>query len=384
MLSNIIFCLKFLWYNLIFKFNLIKTTNYNNNIKKIIVDSGPLFIKAFQLLLVNEIENNENNENNENIFFDLLDSVYEPKKLNKIKINEKFYKVKNTFSLASGSVAFVYLIENYKNYGDVILKKPIENYNDAINYSLERLSFFINFLKIITKIKFIANIKNKTLDIKSNIKIIKSLNITNKFKNNFKTLILKQLDMNLEAENQKKFYNIFKNICTVNVPKVYYNDRDNLIMEYCKGKKYPDLLEEFPGIKENVDIMIKNTLKYMISKKLVHCDMHYGNLLFYLDKYDSLNLNLIDFGLINKITNYQSYCINKFINNKENENFIYLMLSFSNNKKIGYNNIFLKNSMGDLSKLLNILKKLKINYNYYNLIISFTIFNKKFGFDLKK
>ena len=340
MISNIIFCLKFLWYNLIFKFNLIKTTNYNDNIKRIVVDSGPLFIKAFQLLLVNEIENNEN----ENMFLDLLDSVYEPKKIEKIKINNKFYKVKNTFSLASGSVAYVYLIENYENYGDVILKKPIENYNDAINYSLERLSFFIKFLKIITKIKFIANIKNKTLNIKSNVEIIKNLNITNQFKNNFKSLILKQLDMNLEAENQKKFYNIFKNIGTVNVPKVYYNDRNNLIMEYCKGKKYPDLLKEFPGIKLHVDILLENTLKYMISKKIIHCDMHYGNLLFYFDQYDNLNLNLIDFGLINKITNYQSYCINRFINYKENENFIYLMLSFSNNKKIGYNNIFLKNS----------------------------------------
>ena len=56
MISNIIFCLKFLWYNLIFKFNLIKTTNYNDNIKRIVVDSGPLFIKAFQLLLINNIK----------------------------------------------------------------------------------------------------------------------------------------------------------------------------------------------------------------------------------------------------------------------------------------------------------------------------------------
>ena len=189
--------------------------------------------------------------------------------------------------------------------------------------------------------------------------------------------------MNLEAENQKKFYNIFENIGTVNVPKVYYNDKDNLIMEYCKGKKYPDLLEEFPGIKLHVDILLKNTLKYMISKKLIHCDMHYGNLLFYLDEYDTLNLNLIDFGLINKITNYQSYCIDKFINNSEYENLIFLMLSFSNNKKIGYNNIFLKNSMNDKNDIINILKKLQINHNYYNLIISLAIFSKKFGFDLK-
>ena len=353
MFNNLLFCLKFLFNFFMYKIGIYNEDETFNNLQKYMIDSGPIFTKALQLLLVNVIkikDNNKEKTNSNNKWINILDSVHPPKNIDYLEIKNKKYKVINSYSLNSGSVAYVYLIKDFEIFGqtinEVIVKKPIKNLDEQIEISINRLIYFINFIKFLLKIKILNNFKNK-----------------------IKKSILDQTDMIQEAVNQTKFIKIFENNNNVRIPKIYYFDSDNLVMEYLPGKKIPDYLKDNPYNEDLVLSLFSMMVFDMINSKLIHCDLHYGNILIN-DINDSINLNLIDYGIISEINSETADDLISIIFdhdlkkiNKTLKNFTNLDIDDINNMK-NEDYIQLKNSNLDF-KILNLIANIAIIYKKF-------------------
>ena len=374
---NFIFCLNFTCLYFLLYFRIITLNYFLKRLKEMIVNSGPIFIKIIQMVLISEseeigkfltesagyskkleVEKKLKNsqkilkfDENINILYDLLDSVYPPKKVDKILIDGEYYHVKNNYSLGSGSVAYVYLIENYKDKGTVILKQATPIFSFNINISINRVHFFLYNLKLLLYFSKNTDFKRHILNIK----------FTDTLKESIVNLLRKQNNMILEAKNQIKFYNIFKDNKKVNVPEIYYYDKNNIVMEYKEGLKINDYLEKNPSHERFTIVLIKHIINEMIKNKIIHCDLHYGNLLFNL-KNNKLELNLIDFGIVKEINDKNKYFLEKAINERSNKYLLEFCSSITN-KDI--------KKEDDIGKNIQLINKETIDFG--NLFLNFKL-----------
>ena len=166
----------------------------------------------------------------------------------------------------------------------------------------------------------------------SYIPYIKSLKITKLLMDN-KDLLLKQMDFTKEMNAIQIFTNKYKNNKEFRFPKVYTNITDKynnlLVMENIEGLRFKDI--------ENMDLSIKEEFAYIINKfgitgilhhSAIHCDLHIGNLFFYIN--DNSNNTIID------LTKYQVGIIDFGIScfpDKNNQYAYYIFLNEIQNKK---------------------------------------------------
>jgi len=138
MLENIIFCIKFFFNFLLLKFCIISENKFDKNIKKLLIDAGPIFIKMSQPIISKNLLSNMS---------DFLDEVYNKEEISYIEINNKKYKVSKDLQNKSGSIANIYLIENfqYNNiiYKNAIVKKPINNYLEKLDRLFHQYFVFL-------------------------------------------------------------------------------------------------------------------------------------------------------------------------------------------------------------------------------------------------
>ena len=126
----------------LYKLNFIKKENYYKGIKKILHRNGPVFIKFTQLLLIKK----EHLLNYNSKYFDkdlililsgLENDIYESDKKIYSQINDKIYQIKNSYSIDSGSVAYIYEL-NY-NKKICILKTVNENIKKKLKNNIKIL-----------------------------------------------------------------------------------------------------------------------------------------------------------------------------------------------------------------------------------------------------
>ncbi len=127
------------------------------------------------------------------------------------------------------------------------------------------------------------------------------LKIASTFKKNnidwdsfFQNIII-QSDLNNEAINMQKFYDIYKNYDLIEIPKLIYSNKYFIIMTYCEGVPMNTL-----DTLSNEYIMATNLAASCFlhtAKKfnLCHGDLHQGNILVK----PSGAISLIDFGICN-------------------------------------------------------------------------------------
>jgi predicted unusual protein kinase regulating ubiquinone biosynthesis (AarF/ABC1/UbiB family) len=158
------------------------------------------------------------------------------------------------------------------------------------------------------------------------IPYIKSLKITKMLLDN-EEILLNQMDFMKEVEAIEIFSEKYKNNKEYVFPKVYREITEKyerlLVMENISGLKFKDI--------ENMGETIKEEFAYILNKfgilgilyhSIIHCDLHSGNVFFYLnDETSSINneipkyrLGIIDFGIC---------CFP----NKENQNAYYIFFS---------------------------------------------------------
>lgn len=361
---------------------------------------GPAFIKISQVSQNNSID--QSNFDAINGYLNILDNIYSKKTINTVNVESKNnIEIIKPLSIASGSIAYVYEILYQKKRS--VLKQYSAN-KQSINSG-------IDLFKLLIKIGLVAN----------NTVLFKVINY-----DSYHQYFLDQINSALEIKNMKIFQRMFKNIPNVNIPDCYYYDDQQIIMSYEKGINLFMFLE---NNKNNSDIIEQTYLLLfaciykMCQEKTIHGDFHAGNLLFYIED-GKVNVSIVDFGIVLKITNEQrDFFISNFKNienyynidrkktigeffwyfgshNPEcnKENFINI-ISKSSETKLFYmpSKKFVYIPDGGIDILLNneILETgFKINQEYYNMMITLEIlmnkitkfanFNKKFNKKLKQ
>lgn len=177
------------------------------------------------------------------------------------------------------------------------------------------------------------------------IPYIKSLKITKMLLDN-EEVLLNQMDFIKEVEAIEIFSTKYKNNKEYVFPKVYRQITEKynklLVMENIRGLKFKDI--------ENMSETIKEEFAYILNKfgilgilyhSVIHCDLHSGNVFFYIDNENEnengstnnevikYKLGIIDFGIC---------CFP----NKENQNSYYIF----------FNSIFCNHDYSNIEKLL--------------------------------
>jgi len=162
------------------------------------------------------------------------------------------------------------------------------------------------------------------------IPYIKSFNITKLVLDN-KELMLQQIDFMKEAYALERFAEKYKNNKEYRFPKVYKNitQRYNqlLVMENIKGLTLKSLETMDDAIKEEFAyIYIKFGILGILNYSAIHCDLHCGNVFFYInectnDYTPKYQMGVIDFGLTcfpNKLNQNAYYIfLNEVLINKD-------------------------------------------------------------------
>ena len=169
------------------------------------------------------------------------------------------------------------------------------------------------------------------------VPFIKSLKITKMLLDN-EEILLNQMDFLKELKTIELFKAKYKNNKEYKFPKVYREITEKynklLVMENIKGLRYKDI--------EIMPITIKEEFAYLLHKfailgilyySIIHCDLHSGNVFFYInDEDNSINdelpkysVGIIDFGIC---------CFP----NKENQNAYYIFFNDIHNRQ-DYSNV---------------------------------------------
>jgi predicted unusual protein kinase regulating ubiquinone biosynthesis (AarF/ABC1/UbiB family) len=295
------------------RLSLIKTICYK--LEKINI----LYIKIFQSLALNEdlIHDNEKDflinycdnvpYNCANVDYNLLRSLQENYNITLI----------TSIPLASGIIGIVFDAVDASNTKVVVkmLKK---------NCAIDLYNAYDDLLHISYICKYIP--------------MINSFNITKLIADN-KELMFEQIDFTKEIYALERFAEKYKNNKEYRFPKVYKNITQKynqlLVMENINGLTLKSLESMDDSIKEEFAyIYIKFGILGILHYSAIHCDLHCGNVFFYINSEETnscpkYQMGVIDFGLTcfpNKLNQNAYYIfLNEVLINKDYTN-IYKVL----------------------------------------------------------
>ena len=164
------------------------------------------------------------------------------------------------------------------------------------------------------------------------ISYFKSINIDwdSFFKN-----IATQIDFNIEAENIKIFYEIYKKYDKIEIPEMVYSDNYFIIMSYCEGIQMNLIDQKSELYKKATHLLTASFLHTSYKHFITHGDIHKGNILVKPNG----NIALLDFGIC-------SHYIKEKKDKREINDILYIYLDFYYNT--------------NLVNVLNIMKSLFI------------------------
>lgn len=217
------------------------------------------------------------------------------------------------------------------------------------------------YLKDEPEKKYVLKVAHPCIfQLENEVKILKNiLNIFGKFKkinidwDSFFKNITVQTDLNNEANNMKKFYDIYKNYEKIDIPKLIYNDKYFIVMTYCEGVPMNKLDRTSPEFILATNLLAACFFHTFYKYSMCHGDMHFGNILVKPNGF----ITLIDFGICN-------YDMKNEIDYETN---------ISKNEVLyNYRNFLINQSVQSIDTLLSCVLKLpnNISENYINQISS--------------
>ena len=202
--------------------------------------------------------------------------------------------VENAMPINSGIVGVVFKGINKKDNDKSVVVKMlkqgiVEKYNEAYS-DLEAIVKYIEYIPYLNVINYRKMISDS------------------------KHSILSQTDFNKECYNVQYFKDKYKNNNQFVLPEVYSNITDKyphvIVMTDITGLKYNDIKEYDENIKyEFARLLNKFALLGTLYHGCIQCDLHAGNMFFYLNtdddakdsKIPKYQLGIIDFGICNYI-----------------------------------------------------------------------------------
>lgn len=281
--------------------------DYSSMIKKIILKLSTmniLFIKMFQWFsydFTNKICDKEE--------MDIILKNF----LNKVNYNEEEIdreELKNLIKKCKQDNKTLVIEDNPSNAGTIALafKGKLDDKNIIIK--LIRKNILNKITKDFNDIEFVASVLTTLLNYQQ------FKDVTNFFIFN-KELILKQTDFVLELENTKIFKEKYQNATSIVIPNLYsYSNEKLIIMDYIDNVN-EDI--ENITIEENkiyLTLIVKFYYNTIILKKILHCDMHLGNILFIKNVNETAveyKLGIIDYGICLEIDTKEQNFLDKVI-----------------------------------------------------------------------
>ena len=342
------------------------------NIAKKLEDKNIVYVKIFQALC---LDKDLVNSDEQDFLIKYTDNV--PYKTNEIDY-DLLDKLEYEFSIILKSKIPI-------NCGMVgVVFEGIDSYNNKVIIKMLKNNIEEKFKKVFAELLYISYICKY-------IPYIKTLNISKILLDN-EQILLNQMDFIKEIEAIEIFTKKYKNNDEYVFPKVYRHITEKynklLVMENISGLKFKDI--------ENMSENIKEEFAYLINKfgilgllyhSVIHCDLHSGNVFFYINN-DSpkYKLGIIDFGICcfpsKENQNYYYIFFNDILMNQDYTNVEKLLYSITHNKEI-INNLnatkkqefinetircFESNTKEEISfKLITDLSKI---FYQYNLILT--------------
>jgi predicted unusual protein kinase regulating ubiquinone biosynthesis (AarF/ABC1/UbiB family) len=284
--------------------------DYNSMIKKIFLKLSTmsiLFIKMFQWFSYDFTNNIWDKEDIDNFLKNCLNKVnYIEEEIDREELEKLIQKLNQDNKILE-------IEENPSNSGTIALafKGKLDGKNVIIK--LIRKNILDKITRDMNEIEFIGSVLNK-YSCYENIKEVPNFFIFNK------ESILNQSDFNLELENTKFFKQKYQNATSIIIPTLYYNYSNEklIIMDYIDNIN--ENIETLT-IEENkiyLTLILKFYYNSIILKKLIHCDMHLGNILFIKNINDETNnveykIGIIDYGIcLNLDIKEQNFLDNAF------------------------------------------------------------------------
>ena len=260
--------------------------DYIKTVCRVLERYNILYVKLFQSIAIDKLylTSRENN-----FLIKYTDNVaYNRSDIDWITINAliKNYNIKllDSNPINSGIVACVFDAEyNCERVVIKILKNDIDKKLD---------NFF-------GEVELVANIAEY-------IPYIKNFKLKNLFSKN-KSLLQGQLDFKNEANNLKRYKKNLENFNEYRIPHVYSDITDKynniIVMENISGYTYSDIQKMDPEIKDKFgELALKLGFISILLTSSVNCDLHSGNLFYYIDENElgdvnKYRLGVIDFGI---------------------------------------------------------------------------------------
>lgn len=288
---------------LIYKISKKTLVDYNNMVKNIasnMSEKNIFFTKIFQAFA------NNNNLVDKDLFHHFIaytDSVkYDPNEvdynglydlINIARKNGDYLVIESEIPIKSGNIALVYNAKlNGKN---VIIKYRRTNIIEKFNKSIEELELLVSISK--------------------KIPYLRDLNISDLFEEN-REIMTNQLNFLNEIKNINIFYEKFRDVPSICIPKVYsYFTEENpcaIIMDKFEGSRIENILHEDKH--EYSKILSRFNLKCVFYDAIYHADLHSGNVIFMKENITCkdennnqtlqtvLKIGIIDFGIIGTMT----------------------------------------------------------------------------------
>ena len=295
-------------------FYVFKYKDYDNFIITLIrkiAEYNIIFVKIFQWIWINnnsyitpKIENEINSFTN-NTPYNESDIDYKSL-LHLYKIAEEnldIFQLDSLKPINSGSISLVF--RGKLNNKDIVIKILRKNIKEKIEKCINLL---INFENIIYYIPIINHYISTKL-----------------FKSN-KEHIFNQINFINESENIILFYNKFKKKKIVVIPNVYnkYTKLNNniILMDYINGKYLYEL--DSNELDNYFTPFYKFIIHSIFYKKIIHCDLHQGNILFFKETIGDnvlYKVGVIDFGMISELNTNETEFIYIWLNGIYNEKF---------------------------------------------------------------
>uniref|UniRef100_A0A6C0IMI7 Protein kinase domain-containing protein n=1 Tax=viral metagenome TaxID=1070528 RepID=A0A6C0IMI7_9ZZZZ len=161
----------------------------------------------------------------------------------------------------------------------------------------------ICYLKANPRKKYILKVAHPCIfDLEKEVKLLQNiLNTFSRFKkinidwDSFFKNITVQIDLNNEANNMKKFCEIYKDYEKISIPESIYNDKYFIVMTYCEGTPMNKLLRTSKEYILATNLLASCFFHTVYKYNMCHGDMHFGNVLVKPNGY----ISLIDFGICN-------------------------------------------------------------------------------------
>ena len=288
----------YLKYFLIYKCSKKTPENYNYMIKNIttkLSEKNIFFIKIFQAFANN---NNVMDKDLFNYFITYTDKVtYDTTEIdynglydliNIARANGDELLIDSEQPIKSGNIALVY--NGRLNGKRIIVKYRRKNIETKFKRSMEELQILINITK--------------------HMPYLSDLNINDLFEENYQ-IMLNQLVFSNEVKNIQMFYEKFKDVENICIPKVYSYFTDSnpevIVMDYIEGKRIENI--DSGDKDEYSKILSRFNLKCVFYDAIYHADLHSGNVIFMKDEdnvdadtHPKLKIGVIDYGIIGTMT----------------------------------------------------------------------------------